>query len=1074
MRRNLGIFVDNLNVYQWNILKGIFAYAEKNNINLHCIVGKALNSPFNYEKCANKIYHLITKKDIDGLIIFTSALSSHTPNEEIIRFCKLFSKDIPTVSIGLPLEGAPSISVDNINGFKELLIHLIEDHGYTRFAFITGPTDNIEARIRYKLFMEVMSQYSIKVPEDHIYYGNFLHEAGREAIKTFFDERKIKPEVIVSSNDDMALSAIEELKKRNILIPEDIKITGFDDVEEASFITPPLTTVRQPLFEIGEKAIKTLIDIIDGKEVQKIETLPTKAIIRDSCGCRYSALDRAKVEVKKINLTFDLEKLKSLKEEFTKVTNEVQYELEKNELLSLYDNFLMSLKEKDPDFFINYLQRLIKVKELTNPQLGYFQDYISILRRFLIYYLEKDDLIFAENLWHQARVLISDYAERSQGYKKSQLEEDFQQLTGFGINLISSFDKESIINYLKENLPNLGIKSFYIIEQENSQNKKNLVFGYSESIEHRDVKFSNEFILKKILPKRRFTYIVEPLYFQNTFFGYALFEFGIPHRLFYEILRTQISSGIQGARLFEERKEYENQLIEHIKELSILNDLGNSITSSIELELIWDLISSRIADLFDYDAFYLLLINAENTLDIKVKKIKKGNGKLLNSDKKIIMEVVKDNKAILKSKGKRNILCVPLITGRGIKGAIFLKHEYKKNTYTEKTLNFLKTIANYISVAIENALLFEETKKLATIDPLTGILNRRALEEAFNKDVERTKRYNRPLSVMVMDVDDFKLFNDTYGHLFGDQVLKELAKTLRGSCRKTDIAGRYGGDEFCIILPETNLKGAIKFAERLLKNITDLNIVTPNNNKIPIKVSIGIASYPDDTYEPEKLLTLADTAMYKAKTSGGNSFATISYSYKTPISKEATNFNVFLGLINAIDNKDNYTYLHCNDVAKYARKIGEKLGLPKDDLEVLELAGKLHDIGKIGIPQEILKKPGPLTEEEWKIIKEHPRLGYLILNQLPKMEKLLQAVLYHHERYDGKGYPQSLEGKEIPLIARILAIADAYSAMKTDRPYRKSLSKREIINEIKKNIGKQFDPEIAQAFLELLEKGEIE
>lgn len=1073
MRRNIGIFVDNLNVYQWNILKGIFAYAEKNNINLYCVVGKPLNSPFDYEKSANKIYYLISKKDINGLIIFTSALSSHTPNEEIVRFCKLFSEEIPIVSIGLPLEKVPSFSVDNIKGFRELLTHLIEDHGYTKFAFITGPMDNIEARIRYKVFMEVMSKYDIKVPEDHIYYGNFLHEAGKEAIRTFFDERKIRPEIIVSSNDDMALSAIEELKKRNFLIPEDIKITGFDDVEEASFITPPLTTVRQPLFEMGEKAIKTLMEIIEGREVQNIEPLPTKLIIRDSCGCKYSALDRAKVEVKKININLGLEKLEKLKEEFIKVANEVPYDLEKDEILNLYENFLKSLKEKNPEPFLNYLQKLLKIKELINPQLGYFQDYISILRRFLIYYIEKEDLIFAENLWHQARVMISDYAERSQGYQKARLEEDFQELTGFGINLISYFDKSSIINSLKENLPDLGIKSFYIIEQEDSQNKKNLLFGLSEDNEYKDIDFSNELIPKNVLPKRRFTYIVEPLYFQDTFFGYALFEFSNLHRFFYEILRAQISSGIQGARLFQERKEYENQLIEHIKELSILNEIGNTITSSIELELIWDLVSSKIANLFDYNVFYLILLDEEkDLLDIKVKKVKKGNGKLSDSDKKIIMDSIKNNKPILIKGQRKNIICVPLITGRGVKGAIFLKHE--KDIYTEKTLNLLKTIANYISIAIENALLFEETKKLATIDPLTGILNRRALEEAFNKDVERAKRYNRPLSAIVIDVDDFKLFNDTYGHLFGDQVLKELAKTLRNSCRKTDIVGRYGGDEFCIILPETNLQGATKFAERLLKNIRNLTVVTPDNNKIPIKVSIGVASYPDDTYEPEKLLTLADTTMYKAKTSGGDSFATISYSYKTPISKEAPNFDVFLSLINAIDSKDHYTYVHCNDVAKYARKIGEKLGLSKDDLEILELAGKLHDIGKIGIPSEILKKPGPLTEEEWKIIKEHPRLGYLILNQLSKMEKLLQAILYHHERYDGKGYPQSLEGKEIPLIARILAVADAYSAMKTDRPYRKGLSKKEIISEIKKNMGKQFDPEIAQVFLELLEKGDIE
>jgi len=172
--------------------------------------------------------------------------------------------------------------------------------------------------------------------------------------------------------------------------------------------------------------------------------------------------------------------------------------------------------------------------------------------------------------------------------------------------------------------------------------------------------------------------------------------------------------------------------------------------------------------------------------------------------------------------------------------------------------------------------------------------------------------------------------------------------------------------------------------------------------------------------------------------------------------------------------KDKYTIKHSNKVAEVAVLIGKSLGLSEEQLKALEFAGKLHDIGKIGIPDEILKKPGPLTPEERKIIEEHPRLGYLILQQLPAMQELLKAILYHHERYDGKGYLQGLKGEEIPLFARILAVADAYSAMRSDRPYRKALSKEEAIEEIKRNMGKQFDPKIAEKLIELLESGALE
>ncbi|HPU44282.1 MAG TPA: diguanylate cyclase, partial [Dictyoglomaceae bacterium] len=325
---------------------------------------------------------------------------------------------------------------------------------------------------------------------------------------------------------------------------------------------------------------------------------------------------------------------------------------------------------------------------------------------------------------------------------------------------------------------------------------------------------------------------------------------------------------------------------------------------------------------------------------------------------------------------------------------------------------------------------------------------------------------------IILDLDDFKLFNDTYGHIFGDQALKEMANTLKSSCRKVDVIGRYGGDEFTIILPETNSSGCIRVAKRLLEHIQNTSLVTPDGNKISVSVSMGIASYPEDTSDPEKLLSLADTAMYRAKLAGGNQYLTISSEVSQKESEPK--FDTFIGLINAIDSKDNYTFKHCRDVAKYACTLGEVLGLSQEDLGILKIAGELHDIGKIGIPPEILKKPGSLNEEEWKIIKEHPRLGFLILNQLPKMEKLLQAVLHHHERYDGKGYPSGLQGADIPLLARILTVADAYSAMKSNRPYRKALSKKEILKELKTNMGKQFDPEIADKFIELLEKGLID
>jgi len=286
--------------------------------------------------------------------------------------------------------------------------------------------------------------------------------------------------------------------------------------------------------------------------------------------------------------------------------------------------------------------------------------------------------------------------------------------------------------------------------------------------------------------------------------------------------------------------------------------------------------------------------------------------------------------------------------------------------------------------------------------------------------------------------------------------------------------GRYGGDEFAVILPEADARGAAIVAGRILAALEREPFQASNGAKVPINISIGAASYPSDSDEADRLFSLADAAMYRAKVAGGGQFASLTVGPEEVPEELVAPFDVLQGLLIAVDTKDRYTFKHSQEVTKHALALARAVGLSEEEMRALEVAGRFHDVGKIGVPNSILRKPGRLTREARRIVRLHPRIGHMILQQIPEMETMLEAVLHHHESYDGTGYPDGLKGKEIPLLARILAVADAFSAMRTDRSYRQTLTLEEAIGELRRNAGRGFDPELAQKFTELVEKGEIE
>ncbi len=364
----------------------------------------------------------------------------------------------------------------------------------------------------------------------------------------------------------------------------------------------------------------------------------------------------------------------------------------------------------------------------------------------------------------------------------------------------------------------------------------------------------------------------------------------------------------------------------------------------------------------------------------------------------------------------------------------------------------------------------EEAERMANTDALTGLFNRRYFQQRLKEEIARCSRFGDIFSLVFLDVDLFKQYNDTYGHLAGDEILKLLGQVIVRSIRTIDIGFRYGGDEFAILLPGTPLNGATRVAERIRQGVQ----TATGNIGVAQTCSLGIASWPTDGLTGEEITRAADAALYDAKQSGRNrvclacevlSSEELRKAKTDELQDDSAILKRICNLAASVDARDDHSRDHSRKVSQHATSIATALGYSKDRIERIRTAALLHDIGKVSIPDHLLTKSEPLVAEDWELIHAHPNLGVAILQHVDSLKDCLAAVQYHHERYDGTGYPAGLKGDNIPLDARILAVADSYDAMTSPRPYRSALSAEEAIEEIRRGAGTQFDSKVVNAFL---------
>ena len=372
----------------------------------------------------------------------------------------------------------------------------------------------------------------------------------------------------------------------------------------------------------------------------------------------------------------------------------------------------------------------------------------------------------------------------------------------------------------------------------------------------------------------------------------------------------------------------------------------------------------------------------------------------------------------------------------------------------------------FVFRAAQKRLTYQTLQLLdgARRDPLTGALNHGSLVEMLASQIETARANGGAIGVALLDLDNFALLDNTYGHAAGDHVLTEVFRLLAAGMPSGGVWGRYGPDEFLIITATGDAAALEPAVERLRTTLAGATLQFEDSERLPVTVSAGLCFYPTNGEAVTTLLSMAAMTLDEAKASGGDAIRMAEAGLMVP--GHFKTFDILEGLVIAVDTKDRYTHRHSEDVARYADFLARQLDLDADTRRAIQSAGKLHDIGKIGIPDAILRKPGRLTDGEYAIVKQHVVLGDAIVRDLPDIDLIRAGIRHHHERWDGAGYPGNLAGEEIPLIARILAIGDSFSGMTTTRPYRQALSVEVALQRLEDAAGSQLDARLVGIFVQ--------
>ena len=615
--------------------------------------------------------------------------------------------------------------------------------------------------------------------------------------------------------------------------------------------------------------------------------------------------------------------------------------------------------------------------------------------------------------------------------------------------------------------------------------------------------------------------------------------FDAGHLEMMRVVASEAVIALENARLFREERAKS-------RHLTLLNNISRNVITTLNPDEMLAKIAEELEQGLDYSHIGIGLLdysNKEIVIQAEAGRRKGVLGRRLGLDGNVVGRVARTGHMAVVTyqdsaeaggepvlEGSVSAVALPIVYADQLHGVLYVETDQSADFPQEEIL-FLGTLADLISGALHNAFTFQKAQEQAITDGLTGVKTHRFFMEALSGEWKRSTRAGRSFSLVLMDLDRFKFVNDFYGHLDGDIVLQRVAHILDQNCRRSDVVARYGGDEFVILMPETDAEQSHQLAAKLRSWIASDPVLREKN----VTSSFGVATFPTHGSTPQELIQVADASMYLSKHQGGNAVSTADhfnpdeskqwkrdvleaylgvtlkrqfttgpdafveiYSrieqfarslsetgqmtsrpngngvHKTTASSceplPPVVMDTLTSLALAVDAKDQFTQGHSQKVSGYAVLIAEAMGLKDSEIEEIRLGGMLHDVGKVGIAESILNKCSPLNPDEWETMKRHVEYGAKLLEPLRGTERIRDIVAHHHEFFDGSGYPQGLAGSQIPLGARIVAIADAFDTITSERTYKKARTPEEAFQELERCGAAQFDPELVRAFISRLSR----